>query len=80
MIDKIRTILLDLPLPCRGYLYRDGETGIETCILNSRYSHEMNVQTYAHEMYHVRNNDFECAEDINAIEYRCHHEAGRRRA
>jgi hypothetical protein len=59
----MRTILLDLPLKCKGYIYEDMATGEKCCILNSRYSHEANQKTYKHETEHAKNKDLE--KDIN---------------
>ena len=68
----MRTILIDLPLKCRGYIYEDVETGEQVCVLNARLNRESNITTYEHECQHINNNDFESDESINAIESRTH--------
>lgn len=68
----MRTILIDLPLKCRGYIYEDVETGEKVCVLNARLNHESNLKTYEHECRHMENNDFESQESINVIEARAH--------
>ena len=68
----MRTILIDLPLKCRGYIYEDVETGDKVCVLNARLNYESNMKTYKHECRHLENNDFESNDSINAIEARAH--------
>ena len=68
----MRTILIDLPLKCRGYIYEDLETGEQCCVLNARLSHEANVKTYQHECEHAQHGDFDRSEDINQIENERH--------
>lgn len=68
----MRTILLNLPPKCRGYIYKDLEVGEEICVLNARLSREDNIKTYQHEQQHVKNGDLHCSEDIGVLEYRCH--------
>lgn len=68
----MRTILLDLPLKCRGYIYEDVESGEKLCVLNSRLTYENNQKTYEHESRHLINEDFDSYEDINTIENRAH--------
>ena len=48
----MRTVLIDLPLKCRGYIYEDVATGEKCCILNARLNRESNVKTYKHELTH----------------------------
>ena len=66
----MRTVLINLPCDCRGCVV---QTDDEPCIvLNARLSYEMNVQSYKHEMRHIKNNDLLCDENINVIETECH--------
>lgn len=68
----MRTILKNLPLKCKGYIYRNLETDEDVCILNARLSREQNLKTYQHENLHALNGDIFCSEDVDSIEYRCH--------
>ena len=68
----MRTILIDMPVKIRGYIYEDVETGERVCVLNARLNHESNIETYEHECRHLKNNDFESDESINTIEARAH--------
>ena len=65
----MRTILIDLPLKCRGYIYEDVASGYQCCVLNARLSHETNLRTYQHECDHADHDDFRSSEDVNKIEY-----------
>lgn len=66
----MRTILLDLPYDCRGYIIRT--TDEECCVLNARMTLEQNQKTYLHELKHLKNHDLDSSEDINTIETRAH--------
>ena len=68
----MRTILIDLPLKCRGYIYEDCATGERCCVLNARLNHETNVKSYEHELRHLENNDFYCCDSADEIEYNRH--------
>lgn len=68
----MRTILLDLPYDCRGFIVESIETGEQCCVLNARLSHESNMKTYQHECEHARHGDLACCEDVNKIEYERH--------
>ena len=68
----MRTILIDMPVKIRGYIYEDTATGEQVCVLNARLTHEANQQTYEHECKHITNGDLECKEDIDVMEARAH--------
>lgn len=70
----MRTILVDLPLKCRGYIYEDIVTGDKVCVLNARLTHESNQHTYQHELRHDKNNDLHSDIDINTLENIAHGE------
>lgn len=65
----MRTILLDLPCDCRGYVVESEEPCI---VLNSRMSHEMNIKSYNHELRHIKKDNLRCSESIDEIENYCH--------
>ena len=68
----MRTILVDLPYDCRGFIVESVETGEQCCVLNARLSHEENIKTYQHECDHAQHDDFRRCESINKIEYARH--------
>lgn len=58
--------LIDLPYHVKGFVSRvDGE---DIIILNSRLSHEANVETYKHELEHIAQNDLTSDCEVNVIE------------
>ena len=70
----MRTILLNLPIDCRGYIIRTIDTDEECCVLNARLTHEQNPLTYLHELKHLNGNDLDSTEDVNKIESKRHKE------
>ncbi len=70
----MRTILLNLPLDCRGYIVQSIETDECCCVLNARLSHEQNQRTYLHELEHLTNNDLDSDMDANTLESLRHEE------
>lgn len=67
----MRTVLLDLPYDCRGYII---ETVTDTCcVLNARMTREQNIQTYQHELEHFRCSDLRSELSAGEIE-RIRHE------
>lgn len=68
----MRTILIDMPLKCRGYIYEDVVTGEKCCVLNARLTRESNKKTYKHELNHVVNDDLHNHDDVDDIEVRSH--------
>lgn len=67
----INTILLDMPGTIKAYTVAD-KNGDYTIVLNSRLNHEQHLASYAHEMHHIKNGDFDrkCSADL--IEFFAH--------
>lgn len=61
--------LMDLPPRIKGFVTMRG--GEPVIVLNARLSHEMNAETYLHEMKHLERNDFEQF-DVDLIETEAH--------
>jgi len=51
-------------------LCRMNEDGTYTVLLNSRNTYEDNVRSYAHEIKHILNNDFDYDVNIESVETR----------
>lgn len=70
-MDNIRTILADLPSTVGGYTISTPD-GYFTVVLNQNLSYQRNVETYAHELDHIQNGDFDkkCSSDL--IEFYTH--------
>lgn len=56
-MDEVPTIYLDMPATVYGYTIL--QDGCYTIVLNSRLSHERNLETYLHELSHIKNGDYE---------------------
>lgn len=62
----IYTVRLEnLPTRIKGFCYHDDD-GHEFIILNSRLPHEMNLESYQHELLHIERGDMY---DMNYHEY-----------
>ena len=64
----MRTILLNLPYDCRGYIIENIESGDTCCVLNARMTHEQNQKTYEHELKHLECDDLHSELSANEIE------------
>lgn len=69
-MDNVRTIMADLPNTIGGYTIRQDD--FYTIILNQNLSHDKNMITYAHEISHIKNNDFESNCSAGLIEIFAH--------
>ena len=54
--QEIRTILQDLPVSVKGFVFHDDE-GQPVVVLNSRLSAERRLKAYRHEVEHIENGD-----------------------
>lgn len=70
-MDNIRSIFCDLPLSIKGYTIATAD-GYFTIVLNQNLSREQNLESYAHEVDHILNGDFDkkCSADL--IEFNAH--------
>lgn len=68
------TILSDLPATIKAYTVHCPD-GTYTIVLNSRLSHEQQLEAYQHELKHIADNDF-CIEngDADMIEQYAHND------
>lgn len=69
-MDIITTRLIDLPTTIHGCTIQTAD-GDYVIIINSRIGYGKQVETYAHEMRHIANNDFE-KHDVQSIEADAH--------
>lgn len=63
-----RTILYDFPVGCKGYSCKDPYSGDSVVVLNAKYNHEANVNTYLHESEHEVHDDVDSPRGIGEIE------------
>lgn len=66
----VNTVLMDLPVRVKGYSVENEDCSYSVFI-NSRLSHEQRLKTYAHELKHISNNDFDM-ENVQKIEKKAH--------
>ena len=71
-LDNVRTVYCDLPNTVGGFTVATPDDFF-TIVLNQNLSYDRNVQTYKHELEHIKNCDFDktCSADI--IEISAHH-------
>lgn len=69
-MDNIRTILVDLPNTIGGYTVKQDD--YYTIVLNQNLSHDKNLITYAHEISHIENKDFDSNCSAGLIEIYAH--------
>lgn len=68
------TVLKDLPATIKAYTVLCPD-GTYTIVLNSRLSHEQQLEAYKHELKHIMDNDFDIENgDADAIEQYAHNE------
>lgn len=69
-MEDIKVIYVDLPCTVKGMVVRmfdDGED-CDTIVLNSRLNWEQNIETYKHELWHVKQDDFNSSLPISVLE------------
>lgn len=67
-LDNVRTVYCDLPNTVGGFTVATPDDFF-TIVLNQNLSYDRNVQTYKHELEHIKNGDFDktCSADIIEI-------------
>lgn len=69
--DGVYSYLVDLEDSKVTEMVRENTDGTYSIFLNTRCSHEQNVESYLHALRHIENNDFE-KEDVQDIEREAH--------
>lgn len=69
-MDTINVLLIDMPNAIRSYVISNSDSTY-TVVLNSRLSHEQNLLSYQHELFHIENGDFE-KDNVDMIELSAH--------
>ena len=70
-MDNIRTVYQSMPSSIGGFTLYSGLDDYFTIVLNQNLSHEKNLESYAHEMSHILNHDFDKS-GANKIEINAH--------
>lgn len=66
-MENINVIYLDMDTAIRSYVVSNKDMTY-TVVLNSRISHEQNLISYAHELSHINNGDYESNRSADLIE------------
>jgi len=70
-MDEINVLYVDMPTTVRSYVVNNIDMTY-TIILNSRLSHEQNLISYAHELQHIKNGDYDKKCNVDVIEINTH--------
>lgn len=70
MID-FNTVYADLPTTIKSYVVTCPDSTF-TIVLNTRMSAEQNCISYAHELGHIKNGDYDRNGSVGIIEMRAH--------
>lgn len=64
-MEDVKVSLADLPGTIKAFVISHADQTY-TIVLNSRHTHEQNLISYAHELEHIRNGDYEkkCSADM----------------
>lgn len=57
-MDNATVVYLNLPTQIKGFVVHNTADDFDTIVLNSRHSYYQNIETYKHELKHIRANDF----------------------
>lgn len=73
-MDNVNVVYADMPVSVHSYVVVNADESY-TIVINSRLSHEQNLVSYNHELYHILNGDYEkeCSADL--IEISAHSKA-----
>ena len=71
MMEQINTKETDLPPSIKGFTRRNPDMSY-TILLNARLTHEARLETYLHELEHIKNGDFDREEGADLIEAEAH--------
>lgn len=70
-MDEIYTRLVNLPTTINGYTVCD-KNGDYNIFINARISHEARLETYKHELNHIKRGDFQSNARVGLIEIHAH--------
>ena len=70
-MDEVNVSYADMPTTVRSYVVNNADMTY-TIILNSRLSHEQNLISYAHELQHIENGDYDKKCNVDVIEINAH--------
>ena len=71
MRPDVNCVLADMPVSVRGYTTYNKDCTY-TIVLNARHTREQNLLSYAHELEHINNGDYDNNCDVDALELAVH--------
>lgn len=71
MIQDVNCVMADMPAAIKAYTVLNSDDSY-TIILNSRLNYEQHLKSYAHELFHIENGDYEKT-NVDLIEFRAHY-------
>ena len=71
MTLDVNVVLADLPSRISAYTVANPDLSY-TVVLNSRLNHERQMESYAHEMFHIENGDYDRKGSVDLIECYAH--------
>lgn len=71
MTNEVNVILMDFKDTKTNEMVAVNEDGSYTIFINSRQSHNRQLEAYSHALKHIENNDFQ-KEDVQSIEHFAH--------
>lgn len=70
-IQDVNCIYENMPVSIKGYTIQNSDCSF-TIVLNARHTREQNLLSYAHELAHISNGDFEQLHDVSELEFFAH--------
>lgn len=70
-MPDINTIFAEMPCTIKSFVVNNPDLTY-TIVLNSHLSHEQNLLSYAHELAHIMNGDYDRMCDVDFIEVSAH--------
>ena len=67
----VNCILADMPVSIKGYTIKNTDCTF-TIVLNARHTREQNLLSYAHELEHILDGDFEKGCNVGILEFIAH--------
>ena len=64
---EVRVRYLKMPVSVRGFTVRE-DADVYDVYINPIYTYESQMETYEHELTHIRRGDFEREDDVNRLE------------
>ena len=71
MTQDVNTILVDMPCSIRAYTVANADLTY-TVVINAKLNHELQIESYQHELEHITNGDYDRKYSADLIEFYAH--------